>query len=1180
MQDEMRQAYQRLVALAERDPDVHPPLPDVTAAMQALGLSYADIIAITLAGYADRPAFGVRDYEIRADPRTLRHHRHYLPAFRTLSYAALAKQVEAIASAWQHFEAHRVRPGDHVAFLAFTGAEMSAIHLATVYAQAVSVPLQANLPVPDLAAILAEVAPVTLVASIDKLALAASCALDQQSVRSLVVIDYDAADDDERLQFEAVRKQLGEAGDRIALITFAGLLAGGLAHDWSPLPRDGRSGDDTSMVMSTSGSTGTPKGALLRESTLDELWASGRTPQPTIAIGYAPLNHFMGHNVVCGTLAQGGTIYFTLKSDLSTLLEDIRLARPTYINFMPRIAEMVYQHYQSEVERRVAAGGDPEVVDRDVRAEMAGSYLGDRLVIGGVGSAPSAPEVRAFLRDCFGIVLFEAYAQTEAGGALVVLGDRVMRNMVIDYKLRDVPELGYYATDKPYPRGELLLKTRLMIREYLNRPDASAAIFDDDGFLITGDIFEERGPDRIVWIDRRNNVIKLSQAEFVAIGPLESIYTAGSLISQIYLYGNSHRSFLLAVVVPDMRVARDELGREPTAEELRGMLLAQLQQVARDTGLKSFEVPRDILVEMEPFSYENGLLSSVRKPLRPNLKRRYGDQLEAMYQAMDRKRQEELALLRSGAAGASTVERVCGAFKANLGLAGIDPAGSQSYRDLGGDSLGAASLALLLEEMFGVAVPVSTILGPTGSARRLAQFIDLESSGAVKRPTFASVHGADATVIRAADLPLEAFMDVDTLAAAGTAPLAANVRTVLVTGATGFLGRFLCLQWLERAAVTGGKVICLVRAVDEAAARARLDAAFGQVDEELAGHFHALAQNHLEIVLADLEAPGLGLEEQVYRRLAQEVDHIVHSAALVNHVLSYQHLFEPNVVGTAELIRFALTSRRKSFDNISTVAVPHLDARLGREDVDIRQAAPAIPIGAGYASGYAASKWAGEVLLREAHHRCGLPVNVYRADMILAHSRYRGQINVPDMFTRLLLSLVATGIAPRSFYEPEASSGPRPHYDGLPVDFIAAVMQQIGDRPRAGFRTYNIVNVHEDDGISLDTIVDWIVSAGHELERIDDYADWIRTFGDRLRRLPDTVRQHSSVELLAPMQHPEKVRPGRLNSDYFITELRQLPVGPEVPHLSESFIHKCLDDMVALRLVSAGRRDRDAAIRA
>ena len=77
-----------------------------------------------------------------------------------------------------------------------------------------------------------------------------------------------------------------------------------------------------------------------------------------------------------------------------------------------------------------------------------------------------------------------------------------------------------------------------------------------------------------------------------------------------------------------------------------------------------------------------------------------------------------------------------------------------------------------------------------------------------------------------------------------------------------------------------------------------------------------------------------------------------------------------------------------------------------------------------YANGYANSKWAGEVLLREANELCGLPVAVFRCDMILADTKYVGQLNVPDMFTRLMLSLVASGVAPGSFYETRPARQP------------------------------------------------------------------------------------------------------------------------------------------------------------
>jgi len=64
-----------------------------------------------------------------------------------------------------------------------------------------------------------------------------------------------------------------------------------------------------------------------------------------------------------------------------------------------------------------------------------------------------------------------------------------------------------------------------------------------------------------------------------------------------------------------------------------------------------------------------------------------------------------------------------------------------------------------------------------------------------------------------------------------------------------------------------------------------------------------------------------------------------------------------------------------------------------------------------------------------------------------------GQLNVPDIFTRTMLSVVATGIAPGSFYELDANGNrQRAHYDGLPVDFIAEAIATRGLRSRTGLR--------------------------------------------------------------------------------------------------------------------------------
>ncbi|CAK7225839.1 putative NRPS-like protein biosynthetic cluster [Sporothrix eucalyptigena] len=1093
--NEFKRAAKRLDYIVKNDPQLLAAAPDlrVSKVLRDPSLSYRQVITGFLTAYEERPALGVRAYDVVDGVR------HNLPKFDTITYGGLRTQIEAVSCAWRFEEKFAVRSGEFVASIVFTGAEYVAIDIGCVYSQAISVPIQANLQADVALGILADVAPAALVISIDYLDQVIHYAVKQETVRSVVVINANQRVTADNKSIENARKILSEAGRPIALATFADLVDVGKKHTYTHLPTFPGGRNALSMLMYTSGSTGTPKGAQIHEGICLMFWAELERTHPIIIVADAPVNHWMGRVEIIHALATGGTCFFTLMPDLSTFVEDVQIVRPTWMQVLPRFAELVYQNHVSALQGLVNSGMDPEAADAQLRKKLDG-YLGDRLCLGVIGSSPTAPEVKQFFRDTFQMSVLEGYGSTESSGGATTLANYINHSLVIDYKLRDVPELGYYTTDKPFPRGELLVKTRHQFQGYFKRPEATASAFDEGGYVITGDIMEQRSKEELVWLDRRNNVIKLSQAEFVAITPLESTYLGENpLVKQIYVYGSSYRSFLLAVIVPDVDYAEKLLGHTPSDEELRQLALRHLRARAQSGGLKSFEIPRDVIIEREPFTSENGLLSSVRKALRPNLKKKYGDRLEAIYEDMDRQRLAELQQLREPTSKreTSTVDRVARAFKANLGLANVDAESPQTYRELGGDSMGAVGLSQLLREMFFVSVPASVILGAQSSVGEVAHIVDRLKAAAASgsnRPTFDSVHGDDVTTLRATKLVLPSFFDVDSPDISSRSLVSGDVaNTVLITGSTGFLGRFLLLQWMEKLAVRGGKVIAIVRARNNNDARARLHETFGNMDATLTEYFTSLAKDHLEVVAGDLSLPQLGLPQQDFKRLARDVDQIVHPGALVNHRLSYQDLFEPNVVGTAELVRLALTSRQKRFDYVSTIGVPYANEKLleADEDADVRVEAHEMPLSDDYAVGYTASKWAGEVLLRDAHERFGLDVDVFRPNMILAHSQYIGQINVPDMFTRLLLSLVATGLAPLSFYgltaDGQRTSGA--HYDGLPVDVLAKVMQGAGDTAYSGFNSYNTINFHYNDGVSLDSFVDWVESAGYPIKRITDHTN-------------------------------------------------------------------------------------------
>ncbi len=1103
--------------------------------------------------YGERPAVGERAREFARDARTGRVSARLLPRYEMTTYRELWDRIRAVASEWHHHPRRPLVAGDRVALLGFTSRDYATLDLACAYLGVVSVPLQTGASAGDLASIMAETEPVLVAASAEHLDAATELLLRTPSVQRLVVFDHHERVDDHAERFAAARDRLVQAGRDVDVVALPEVLDLGATLPEAPPHVPGDDEDPLAKLVYTSGSTGTPKGAIYTERLAGVTWEdrANRTPDAgLITVHYTPLSHFAGYFTLTNTLARGGTSCFTASSDLSTFLEDVALVRPTELSLVPRVCEMLYQRYRSELD-----GADPAEVLTRLREDV----LGGRVSFATCGSAPLSTTLTEFVESLLGVPLYDMYGSTEVPG--IAVNGALMNPPVLDYKLADVPELGYFRTDTPHPRGELRLKAD-GIPGYYRQPELTADLFDEDGYYKTGDIVAELGPRRIAVVDRLKSVLKLSQGEFVAVARLESVFAASPLVRQIFVHGNSERSYLLAVVVPT-DAALQRYGDD--RERLEQLLIDSFRQIAKDTGLRSYEIPRGLLVETEPFSQANGLLSDQRKLLWPKLVERYGERLEQLYAEISARETQELLDLSRAGSDRPVLEIVQRAARALLAGSTAEVSPSAFFRDLGGDSLSAVSLSNLLHDTFGIRVPVDVIISPAHDLRQLAAYVEAKRTATAARPAFASVHGENATEVRAEDLTLDRFIDAEVLDGARHLPRpAGEPRRVLLTGASGYLGRFLTLEWLRRLAPAAGKLVVVVRGKDPDAARRRLTDAFGTDDPELTRTFEELAAEHLEVLAGDIAEPRLGLDEATWERLTGEVDLIVHAGALVNHVLPYRHLFDANVLGTAELVRLSLTTRLKPITFISSVAVSR--SRKGQpldEDSDVRAALPVQPVDDGYAGGYTTSKWAGEVLLREAHDLCGLPVTVFRSTMILAHSAYTGQLNVHDMFSRLLFSLLATGVAPHSFYR-----GERAHYDGLPVDFTAASVVTLG-RGTSGYRTFSLINPH-DDGISLDTFVEWLVEDGHAIERIADHGDWLVRVEAALRTLPEDRRQYSILPLLHGFGEPEAAVPG---SDVPSTRFREavqaagIGAAGDVPHLTRSLIRKYATD---LRRLTAG----------
>lgn len=1129
------QVKRRIDQIVSNDPQLAALLPEdsVTEAVNEPDLPLVEVIRRLLEGYGDRPALGQRAFEFVTgdDGATVIALK---PEYTTVSYRELWERAEAIAAAWHE---QGIRDGDFVAQLGFTSTDFASLDVAGLRLGTVSVPLQTGASLQQRNAILEETRPAVFAASIEYLDAAVDSVLATPSVRLLSVFDYHAEVDSQREALEAVRARLESAGRTIVVEALAEALTRGRDLPAAPLPS--ADPDALRLLIYTSGSTGTPKGAMYPQWLVANLWQKKWLTDdviPSIGVNFMPMSHLAGRLTLMGTLSGGGTAYYIASSDLSTFFEDIALIRPSEVLFVPRVVEMVFQRFQAELDRSLAPGESNSEIAERIKVRIREEDFGGRVLSAGSGSAPLSPEMTEFMESLLQVPLRDGYGSTEAGG---VWRDGVLqRPPVTDYKLVDVPELGYFTTDSPHPRGELRLKSETMFPGYYKRPETTADVFDDEGYYKTGDVVAELGPDHLKYLDRVKNVLKLAQGEFVAVSKLEAAYTGSPLVRQIFVYGNSERSFLLAVVVPTPEVL-ERYADSPDA--LKPLIQDSLQQVAKDAELQSYEIPRDFIVETVPFTVESGLLSDARKLLRPKLKDHYGERLEALYAELAESQNERLRQLAREAATRPVLETVTDAAAALLGASSSDLAPDVRFIDLGGDSLSALSYSELLRDIFEVDVPVGVINSVANDLAAIARHIEAQRTGTATQPTFASVHGKDATVITAGELTLDKFLDESLLKAAkDIQPVTADVKTVLVTGGNGWLGRWLVLDWLERLAPNGGKVYALIRGADAEAARARLDAVYESGDPKLSAHYRQLAQQSLEVIAGDFGDQDLGLSQEVWQKLAKDVDLIVHSGALVNHVLPYSQLFGPNVAGTAEIIKLAISERLKPVTYLSTVGIAdQIPVTEFEEDSDVRVMSAERQINDGYANGYGNSKWAGEVLLREAHDLAGLPVRVFRSDMILAHSDYHGQLNVTDVFTRSIQSLLLTGVAPASFYELDADGNrQRAHYDGVPGDFTAASITAIGGvNVIDGYRSFDVFNPHHD-GVSMDTFVDWLIDAGYKITRIDDYDQWLARFELALKGLPEQQRQQSVLPLLKMYEKPQPAIDGRCTPDRRIQSRR------------------------------------------
>ena len=525
--------------------------------------------------------------------------------------------------------------------------------------------------------------------------------------------------------------------------------------------------------------------------------------------------------------------------------------------------------------------------------------------------------------------------------------------------------------------GELYIGGAGVGRGYLNRPDLTAERFVADPFAQeagarmyrTGDLGRWLADGNIEYLGRNDFQVKIRGFR-IELGEIEARLTEQAGVREAAVIARED-------VPGDKRLVAYYTGETGVgAEELRGHLAA---------NLPDYMVPAAyVRLETLPLT-PNGKLDRNALPL-PG-----GDAYAGRsYEPPQGELEEKLAAIWSE-------------------LLKIDRVGrNDNFFELGGHSLLAITLIERLRQQ-GLQADVRTLFGAPTLGRLAAAL----GQSAVE--TYVEL--AEAAILPDDIQPL-------------LVPPTAKPDCILLTGATGFVGRFLLRELLDQGT---HRVICLSRCADSKAGFERLRQTLERWSLWRPGD-----EDRIEILPGDLSAPRLGLSEADYQRACDEPDAIFHAATSMNHLESFESARKANVEGVAEVLRIVARGRPKTLNHVSTVGVFSTIGHEGTRQVD--EATSIESERHLSANGYAASKWVGEQLVHLAGRR-GLPCNVYRLGLITGDTEL-GRYDEQQTFHRLLESCIRIGAGFNKLKYDQAIT---------PVDYTARALVRLGnDHPRGG----------------------------------------------------------------------------------------------------------------------------------
>ncbi|ORX89441.1 acetyl-CoA synthetase-like protein [Basidiobolus meristosporus CBS 931.73] len=435
--------------------------------------------------------------------------------------------------------------------------------------------------------------------------------------------------------------------------------------------------EDLACIMYTSGTTGAPKGVMLTHANIvagiagtSKLFKGILGPGDTI-MAYLPLAHVLEflveHAVMYWGVALGyGSIRTLTDASVRNCLGDLRELRPTVLTGVPAVWETI----RKGVINKVHASGSatamifgaalyikklltkfhiPTQFIDNIFFKKIKDQTGGRLRIALSGGAPIAVETQEFLSLTVCPIL-QGYGMTE-GTAMCALmspsnfayGTSGPPVPCSEMKLVDVEEAGYSHRNNP-PQGEIWVRGPAVMKGYFNNDELTKEVLTEDGWLKTGDVGEWRPDGSLAIIDRRKNLVKLANGEYIALERLEALYKTSLYVQNLCVYGDSFQYHPVALVVPIEDRLRKLAQQKGVAnaekltlhelcqhKEVKKGVLDSFKEIAKKAGLASAEVIQNVYLCDSEWTSENNMLTAAQKVKRRDVVQKYQAEVEAMY---------------------------------------------------------------------------------------------------------------------------------------------------------------------------------------------------------------------------------------------------------------------------------------------------------------------------------------------------------------------------------------------------------------------------------------------------------------------------------------------------------------------------------------------------------------------